>query len=475
MRPSVPLTALIATLSPFAKATPPESPPGASGASGLVTGVVKAAREESLGPVASAEAVPGPAFLHAGPMLGHVSESAAKIWVKASNKATLILKIGRAPDLSDAKLIPGPVLDVGTEFTGVVEAGGLEAGTRYYYAPMLNGMPALARPWPSFATTGGSRGTLRVAIGSCAGRRGYEAAASFGEMNARRGIDLLLMLGDNHYADTTDAVKLRDHYFMQRTVHGFSFLTREVPVYAIWDDHDYGPNNSDGTLPGKATSLRIFNQWWANPSAGEPENPGCYFRFSRSGVDFFMLDDRYHRTPNGAPEDGKKTMLGARQLAWLKQSLSESKAVFKVIAAGSEWQTRTQDDGWASFAREREEIFSYIRRQNLENVLFISGDRHFTAGYQIQDRFLELTSGPIGSRNAALKANPELFTGNDKGKMWVVLDFDTATGTPRFSYEIQQAGGGLLERRELTMDELNGRAKIAPSTLLAPAHIGKKP
>lgn len=476
MRPLIPLTTILALMTLTLPAEEPVTPKPAGGrAADVLQGMVAAVREEALGPVPQAGAVAGPAFLHAGPMVGHTTDRSAKVWVKASNHATLILKIGREPDLSDARLVPGPVLDAATEFTGVVEAAGLEPGTRYYYTPLLNGLPALARPWPSLVTAAAGPGKLRVGVGSCVGRRGYHAAACFGEMNARREMDLLLMLGDNHYADTTNPDKLRDFYFMQRTVNGFAHLIREVPVYAIWDDHDYGPNNSDGTAPGKEISLRVFNQWWANPSAGEPGNPGCYFAFVRNGVEFFMLDDRYHRTPNDAPDDGKKTMLGARQLAWLKAGLSNSKAVFKVIAAGSEWQTRTQADGWASFAREREEIFAHIRAEKLENVLLISGDRHFTAGYQIQERFVELTSGPIGSHNATLAANPERFTGNDEGKMWVVLDFDTAHSPPRFACEIYQAGGGLLERRELTMDELNGRAKIAPSPRLTPLRMEKKP
>ena len=32
----------------------------------------------------------------------------------------------------------------------------------------------------------------------------------------------------------------------------FANVLRQVPTYAIWDDHDYGPNNSDGTAKGKS-------------------------------------------------------------------------------------------------------------------------------------------------------------------------------------------------------------------------------
>ncbi len=434
--------------------------------------------KEKHGPVPVVEPIPGEAFLHAGPLVGHVTDTTALLWAKASNQATLSFRIGEQPDLADARTVSGPELKGEAAFTGQAQVDGLRPATRYYYTPLLNGDPALARPYPSFVTApeAAQVGQLRVAFGSCVGARGYLTAAAFGEMAERGNFDVLLMLGDNHYGDTTDPALLRDYYFMQRTVGGFEELIREKPTYAIWDDHDFGPNNSDGTAKGKEDSLRVFRQWWANPAYGEKDNPGCYYRFSREGVDFFMLDVRYYRTPNKTPDDGTKTMLGPRQLAWLKDSLAASKAKFKIVASGSEWQTRTQPDCWSSFARERQEIFDHITSNQIEGVVLLSGDRHFTAGYQVQGRHLEFTSGPLGSGNATLQENPERFTGADEGKLWAVLDLNTAAQPATLQYEIWQAGGGLLERRELSYDEVCGRAKIAPSpTPLLPERMEPKP
>ena len=427
-------------------------------------------------PVSMVTPIPGKAFLHAGPLVGHVTESTARLWAKASNQSALSFKIGEAEDLADGRVVEAAALKGDTSFTGQVELKGLKPSTRYYYAPHLDGDDALTRPYPSFVTAplSGSPGRLRVAFGSCVGPRGYSGAAAFGEMAERHNFDLLLMLGDNHYGDTTNPELLRDHLFMHRKVTGFERLIRQTPTYAIWDDHDFGPNNSDGTSPGKATSLAVFQQWWANPAYGESDNPGCYYRFSHSGIDFFMLDVRFYRTPNKTPDDGTKTMLGERQLAWLKKGLAESRAKFKIVGSGSEWQTLTQPDCWSSFARERQEIFDHITNNTIEGVVLLSGDRHFTAGYQVQNRHLEFTSGPLGSGNATLQSNPERFTGSDEGKLWAVLDLDPSVKEPRLAYEIWQAGGGLLERRELSPDEVNGRAKITPSPPLLPVRMEAK-
>jgi alkaline phosphatase D len=420
---------------------------------------------------------PGNPFLHAGPLVGHVTDTTARIWAKASNRGTLSFRIGEREDLDDARLVDGPALPAESSFTGQVEVNGLKPATRYFYVPLLEGDAVLPRPYPSFksAPAPGVPARLRVAFGSCVGPRGYSAGAAFGEMAERNNFDLLLMLGDNHYGDTTDPDLLRAHLFMHRKVGGFERLIRQIPTYSIWDDHDFGPNNSDGTSPGKAGSLTVFQQWWANPGFGEAENPGCYYRFSHSGIDFFMIDVRYYRTPNKTPEDGMKTMLGSRQLAWLKNGLAESQAKFKIIGSGSEWQTLTQPDCWSSFARERQLIFDHITEKHVEGIILLSGDRHFTAGYQVQGRHLEFTSGPLGSGNATLQPNPERFTGSDEGKLWAVLDLDPTAEPPQLAYEIWQAGGGLLERRELSYDEVNGKEKISPSPPLLPVRMEPKP
>ena len=468
------LTSTSLALQDQVEANDKDKPKSASTASSSAT---HARPKEEFGPVPEAVAVAGPVFLHAGPMVGHVTEKTARLWAKASNTSRLAFKVGLQADLSDGRIVEGGDLVEEGSFTGTVDVSGLEPATRYHYAPVLDGRVAMERPYPSFVTAppAAQESRLRFAFGSCVGRRGYHAAAAFGEMAERGNFDLLLMLGDNHYGDTTAPLLLCDYYHMLRTVTGFERLIRQTPTYAIWDDHDFGPNNSDGTTPGKEGSLRVFRQWWANPSYGEEQNPGCYYRFSRNGVDFFMLDSRYHRTPNNTPEDGTKTMLGARQLQWLKEGLAASKAKFKVVACGSEWQTFTQPDCWSSFTRERQEILDHISSQQIKGVVLLSGDRHFTAGYQVLGRYLEFTSGPFGSGNGTLTDNSERFTGADEGKLWMVLELDPSAPVPSLHYEIWQAGGGLLERRELSYAEVCGEQKIALSPMpLVPERMEKK-
>ncbi|HYE97755.1 MAG TPA: alkaline phosphatase D family protein [Planctomycetota bacterium] len=397
--------------------------------------------------------------LDLGPMVGHAGPSEARIWARASGPARLAVEWSDQEDLSGSATTDAVELTDASAFCGQVRLAPLKPATRYWYRVLLDGRPAMARPWPAFRTAPepGSKERVRVAFGSCVGRDGRLAAGAWGSMASQR-FDLLLMLGDNHYADSTDPAKQRAAYANHRRPAGWADLCRRTPVYAIWDDHDYGPNNSDGTAPGKDASLATFKEWWANPSYGEPGHPGVYHRFRWGDVDVFMLDSRYYRTPNKAPDDGTKTMLGGRQLAWLKEGLASSTATFKLVGCGSEFQTYTQPDGWASFRRERDGILDFIEREKIEGVIFLSGDRHFTAAYQIRGRHLEVTSGPLGSSNAFPKPQPEMLLLHMKGRYYTVFELDPASRTALL--EVHEAGLGVVQERLFTWAEITGAAKI---------------
>jgi alkaline phosphatase D len=427
------------------------------------------AKENDLPPVPGDEPIEGPLFLKCGPMVGHVAHDRAFLWIKGSNTSEAIIRLSTAPDLKDARTLPAVKLTAESAFAATVRIQDLQPETRYYYEVLLNGEAVTSRPYPAFTTAPipGAKGKLRVAFVSCVGARDYMAAASWGEMAARGNFDLLLMLGDNHYANTVEPAKQRADYSMHRRVAGFRELTARIPCIGVWDDHDYGPNNSDGTLPGKEKSLQTFKEFWANADFGEPDNPGCYHKFSRGDVDFFMLDVRYHRSPNKAPKDDPaKMMFGEKQLAWLKRELKASTAKIKFIAAGSEFQSHGSEDSWTSFPIERRATLDFLRDEVGDGVIFLSGDRHFSAGYQVEGRWIEVTSGPLGSGNALGKPTPEMWLHCTLGKMWSVFEVDTSTPEPKVAYELWLAGSGLAERREFSWDQVNGRAKIAPSPAL---------
>ena len=402
------------------------------------------------------------AYLELGPMVGHTGPGDTRIWAKASQPAELAVVIGTAADLSDARVVRGPMLAADSDFMGHVLVADLKPATKYFYAVVLDGARAMVRPYPSFVTAPevGASGKTRFAFSSCTGRNGYLTAAIWAEMSARTQFDLLLMLGDNHYADSTAPEPQRRAYYDHRRTLGYAEITQRVPTYAIWDDHDFGPNDSDGSAEGKEISLRTFQQFWANPGYGQGDDPGVYFKFSRGDIDFFMLDNRYHRSPNRMVDDGTKTMLGARQLAWFKREVLASRAKVKIIASGSEWELNGHQDSWTSFPRERDEILAFLGQHEVQGVILLSGDRHFTGAYQINGRFIEVTSGPLGSRTTNGVNKPDMFLNLVEGTMCSVFDIDTTSPEPQITLEVYRGGFGRIHERKFTWDEINGREKI---------------
>ena len=117
---------------------------------------------------------------------------------------------------------------------------------------------------------------------------------------------------------------------MIRDNHYFTQLTSTIPTYAIWDDHDFGKNDSDGSNKTKDAALKAFNEYWPNPKKSDREENGIYTSFVINNIEIFMLDTRYHSN-----KDKKNpTLLGEKQFSWLCRGLKASKARYKVIASG---------------------------------------------------------------------------------------------------------------------------------------------
>ena len=155
-------------------------------------------------------------------------------------------------------------------------------------------------------------------------------------------------------------------------------LLAACPHYAIWDDHDYGPNDADGSWIHKDWAAETFGEFWANPSQGLPDLGGqgitSMFRFH--DVDFFLLDNRTFRIN---PDNVTRTpqMLGQEQIDWLISALQYSRAPFKVIAVGGQVVSDFASyENFAMFQEERDALFSRIREENIHGVVFLTGDRH---------------------------------------------------------------------------------------------------
>ena len=190
------------------------------------------------------------ARLELGPMLGHSWAQGARIWIKASRSATSAVVIGERQDLQDGRRVSGPDLTAESDFMGIVEVAGLRPATRYFYKVLIDDGADPAAP-SAFVTPppDGAAGRLRFAVTSCVGLP-EDAAPAWAEL-ADVPIDLLLQLGDNVYAGSTDPEVQRRIYYAHRRIPVHRAVVARTPSLAIWDDWDYAGNNSDGTARGQ--------------------------------------------------------------------------------------------------------------------------------------------------------------------------------------------------------------------------------
>lgn len=321
---------------------------------------------------------------------------------------------------------------------------GLDPRTSYAYEITIDGEPHPRRQG-RFATAPpeGAPARFRMAFTSCMHACRQPSQPSWYLLLAQAP-DFQLLVGDNVYANTTDRDVLWRKHLEQRRVDEFALVIRSLPTYAVWDDHDYGPNNSDGTEPGKARSLRAFRELFANPSYGTDETPGVFYRFSWGDVDFFMLDGRYHRSPNRAPNDDEKRMLGDEQFRWLVDGLKRSQAPFKVLASGSTLEAK-ESDSWELYRFAKERLFRVLVKHRIEGVLYLSGDLHAcridvhppseTGGYPIY----EVISSGIA---------------NSSERGFATIDFDTTLPDPTARVRILHGDGTVREERTIRRSEL---------------------
>lgn len=332
-----------------------------------------------LKPLRAFGAAPGYPRLMEGPMVGAPGSGSITVWGRASGDYEVDVEYGTDPELAAPRRSAAVRVTAASDFTARIRIEGLEPATRYYYRLRVDGIADRYRTTPYWTRTApAGRVPFRVAFGSCARHQLDAEQAIFRAINAAQP-DLFFWLGDNVYADTGSPWVFAEEYRRQRAVASALPLMRTVPQLAIWDDHDFGVNNSDRTNAMREASLAAFRNYWANPAFGLPDAPGVFFPFTYGGVDFFFLDGRYYRSPNAEPDGPAKEFLGARQNAWLRESLAASRATFKVVACGSGWSSEDgpAGDTWSAFQRERDALFDFIRDRRIEGVFLLSGDTHF--------------------------------------------------------------------------------------------------
>ena len=269
---------------------------------------------------------------------------------------------------------------LGQEFEGIwrFELTGLDSGTHYRYSFVVDGTPVSARNG-GFATFAEGPTSFTIAAGSCArlGSNGtvYEAILGLDP-------DLFLVPGDLFYADhMKTALHFTEAFDETLTQPAQAALLASVPIAYVWDDHDYGGNDADGTAPTRDVARRAYSMTVPHYPLNATSTINQAFTIGR--VRLIMLDNRSERDPKGDPDGPNKTMLGTEQLDWLKRELADATHQYPltILVTSVPWIATAEPgaDHWGGYATERQEIADFIAANEITGLLMLAGDAHMIA------------------------------------------------------------------------------------------------
>ncbi len=323
-----------------------------------------------------------------GPMLGTVSDTSAIIWARTAKESSL--KFILSEDFTFENIIQSPEIFTSyeKELAEQIKINGLTDNKEYHYKVVVDGeiLPAVY----SFKTHPGKYSKSEIAIAFGGGAAYIPWHTQMWHTLAKHDLNGLLLLGDNVYIDYPEHPSIQQYCYHQRqSEKTWRQLVSQTPVFAIWDDHDFGDNDEYGgpLINEPAWKIPVYktfmNQWANKGYGGGIEQPGVWFSFLIGDVEFFMLDGRYYREASFTNDQGTdKSMLGPVQKEWLLKGLSNSEATFKMIVSPVPWSDLAKSemegrfDTWKGYKAERQEIFDHLTRESISGVMLMSADRH---------------------------------------------------------------------------------------------------
>jgi alkaline phosphatase D len=308
-----------------------------------------------------------------GPWVGAVTSTSARVKARldvADAEAKLL--VSRSPDLS-SPIVVGPARAAATSDLVVdFQVSGLMPDTAYHYGVETEGgiNQMRAGRFRTFPAPG-AVASFKFAASSCCRSPDHGV---FDQIAAANPL-FFAHVGDFHYANITSNDRARYHAAIRGAFAGGrqGRLFRNVPLAYIWDDHDYGSNDAEAGNPGRLAARLSYQDYHAHYPlpAGQGDVP-VYQSFALGRVKFIMPDLRTERVY-------PRTMMGPKQLAWLKQELMAAKGRFPLIflLSSSPFLGDDENDTW--FPDHRREVATFIQENDVGTVAVVAGDAHMLA------------------------------------------------------------------------------------------------
>ncbi len=420
-------------------------------------------------------------------MLGPVELRTAKLWIEVKPGSSADLWVWKKGQPATAKRISKKTTADQWFAPLQFDVVNLELNTTYEYQFIINNIanrkPTKAdgsfttkelwqwrKPAPDFSFLTGSCAYINEPPIDRPGKP-YGGDSSIFESMAKEKAAFMLWMGDNWYTrevDFYDEWGLWNRASHDRSVPVLQNFLKSTSHYAMWDDHDYGPNDMGKNYILKNTSRNVFTNYWLNTSYGM-NGQGVYSMISYADVDIFMMDDRWWRSADNMKDsiDGKpnanKLMWGKEQMEWLKNSLLYSKAPFKIIANGSQVLNPVSPfDKLLNYPAEYNELMQFLQENKITGVLFMSGDRHHSevikvnrqGAYPLYDVTVSPLTAGTHTFSGAEANNPYRVFGLDEKQNYGKFNFSGTRGQRKLTVEFFGVKGDKLGEWSVSENEL---------------------
>lgn len=251
---------------------------------------------------------------------------------------------------------------------------------------------------------------------------------------------MFIHMGDLHYQNISTNNQASFHaafdaVFASATQHR---LYRSIPTAYVWDDHDFGGNNSDGTSASKPAAASVYRS--RVPHYPLAHATAIYQTWDIGRVRFIMTDQRSEASVNTATDNSSKTMLGATQKSWFKNLIANSPGMLIVWVCPRWFANANHVDSWNSFSTERAELVDHIKANAHGRVVVLSADQHYL-GLDDGTNVDHATGG--GEPLPTFQAAPLDQTPSALGGTWTDGNFNPngAFGT----MQVEDSGGSTID------------------------------
>ena len=342
------------------------------------------------------------------------------------------------------------------DHTVKLDVGGLKPATWYFYRFRCRGSVSRVGRLRTAPAATATPGHLRFGVVSCANLQAgwftaYRGLAKRDDLHAVLHLgDYLYEYGPGQYGYGNDNVDIRKHEPRHEMVSLADYRRRHAqykrdadlqdlhakyPWIITWDDHEVtndqwkagadnhtagGGRGGEGSyVHRRARAHRAYDEWMPvrmDATAALGDGARLYRRLTFGRLaEISMLDLRTYRdeqartaapTPVPALEaevsDPDRTIIGRRQMRWLKESLSRRRPQWKIIGNPvmitpvtfaavpqdllepiNDVTGLLPDDGlpynvdqWDGYTDDRREVLAHIRDHQVKDALFVTGDIH---------------------------------------------------------------------------------------------------